>query len=964
MRGNPDLKTKLSSIAAAMLASLALVACGGGGGDASVADISAAPIETAQAKAPPPRAAVEPLGLVGVPDVNLIGLLEGTGGASGWPKITNATANGAEPDQKQHLQRLGKALFWDMQVGGDGIQACASCHYNAGSDSRITNQISPGLKAGDLFADVTPLNTRLIAGHFNGNTNGSVGGNRGFAVSQLALASTNSADGARGQPGTRGKANPNLDVNDVVSSQGVRQGGHVGVSGTRVDLARLSTTDAEGFNVNAFTSAAPGIPNTVRRVEPRNAPTTLNAVYNLRNFQDGRADMFFNGVNPFGFRDPDARVKTFSNGALVPGGERLNIPLSSLASQAVGPIASDFEMAFSARPTQDLGKKLTRPGVIPLRGQTVSSTDSLLGSLMLTGGRGLQGSYASMIRAIFDQRFWGDGAGNDVCLNASGAFAGTAATTPCDTTTGYTLMQWNFALFFGLAVQAYEATLFTEQTIVDLLAGGIATGTVTNGRNVVNVGSIDPVTGRVLNGLALEGCITLAAINTSAVAVAAATDRCTTHYAKFIHADAITGSESGTASFGVPRNTPIGNNDTTQCGVRGTDTIAVGTSARCMAARNTLLNVDRGLGRFFSGATACSVCHFNPEFTGATVSTLTGLGAKLPALPPGHLRKELEPRALMERMIAFNGLPTVYDSGFYNLGVRPTGEDLSIGDQIGGVPLAITKLFDIINGGTAGLNNNVDHLLEVGKIGSIAATIAKPLTDPTGLRLPTTIAVAPPAAGGPAINLAPAPFPWIVGCGPGLVGGGTANNNPASQCITTVIAGERLLRNGAFKAPGLRNAKFTGPYLHNGSKMNLRQVFEFYKTAGHFSTLNLNNLDAGMRLITLSPAEESSLIELLETGLTDWRVAHQQGKFDHPEICIPNGHDTITGKTKLVGIPAVGASGGARIATFQEVLSGATSGLANDLAALCAVTDDTTPIFDSLSDSTIDVPMHVSLPGS
>jgi hypothetical protein len=38
---------------------------------------------------------------------------------------------------------LGKALFWDQQVGSDG-QACASCHFNAGADVRIQNQINPG----------------------------------------------------------------------------------------------------------------------------------------------------------------------------------------------------------------------------------------------------------------------------------------------------------------------------------------------------------------------------------------------------------------------------------------------------------------------------------------------------------------------------------------------------------------------------------------------------------------------------------------------------------------------------------------------------------------------------------------------------------------------------------------------------------------------------------------------------
>ena len=38
---------------------------------------------------------------------------------------------------------LGKALFFDQQLGSDG-QACASCHYSAGADSRVTNQLAPG----------------------------------------------------------------------------------------------------------------------------------------------------------------------------------------------------------------------------------------------------------------------------------------------------------------------------------------------------------------------------------------------------------------------------------------------------------------------------------------------------------------------------------------------------------------------------------------------------------------------------------------------------------------------------------------------------------------------------------------------------------------------------------------------------------------------------------------------------
>ena len=42
---------------------------------------------------------------------------------------------------KQAAITLGKAFFWDMQVGSDGVQACASCHFSAGADSRDKNTV-------------------------------------------------------------------------------------------------------------------------------------------------------------------------------------------------------------------------------------------------------------------------------------------------------------------------------------------------------------------------------------------------------------------------------------------------------------------------------------------------------------------------------------------------------------------------------------------------------------------------------------------------------------------------------------------------------------------------------------------------------------------------------------------------------------------------------------------------------
>jgi hypothetical protein len=37
---------------------------------------------------------------------------------------------------------LGKSLFWDMQVGSDGVQSCGACHVHAGADNRVKNQMN------------------------------------------------------------------------------------------------------------------------------------------------------------------------------------------------------------------------------------------------------------------------------------------------------------------------------------------------------------------------------------------------------------------------------------------------------------------------------------------------------------------------------------------------------------------------------------------------------------------------------------------------------------------------------------------------------------------------------------------------------------------------------------------------------------------------------------------------------
>ena len=51
---------------------------------------------------------------------------------------------------------LGKALFWDLQASSDNLMACASCHFHAGADNRLKNQMNPGQAGGSNTFDLTP----------------------------------------------------------------------------------------------------------------------------------------------------------------------------------------------------------------------------------------------------------------------------------------------------------------------------------------------------------------------------------------------------------------------------------------------------------------------------------------------------------------------------------------------------------------------------------------------------------------------------------------------------------------------------------------------------------------------------------------------------------------------------------------------------------------------------------------
>ncbi|MFZ5471760.1 MAG: hypothetical protein ACOZIN_20215 [Myxococcota bacterium] len=425
---------------------------------------------------------------------------------------------------------LGKALFWDMQVGSDGVQACASCHFHAGVDNRTRNQLNPGTLGGDLDLDVTSAagsltsNVEVLASDFPFH--------KGV---QDSLAN---------------------DANDVLSSMGVsrfKRFVDIPPPGLASFLAPVNGIRALPPDIGVEEPDPVPVMQGVRRVEPRNTPTFHGAAFNFDNFWDGRARFAFNGGSVFGPADPTPHIFINPGLSIFGTGEftgatmghlrpdlldedeeefdpalaeqPVRIKFASLASQSVGPPLSNFEMSFDGRNWPKIGKKLLQgdqgfiqsqgngapqqPGtnranaVVPLANQLVATDDSRLGPFSNQGGSvcqvldrptalgrpGLCISYPDLIRLSFKREYWnrrnrrlvGTPAPCDPdapALNGEVSPAGcdpfdgyvlTVATGPASpsNTNEFTQMEANFSLFFALAVQAYESLTIPDHTPAD-----------------------------------------------------------------------------------------------------------------------------------------------------------------------------------------------------------------------------------------------------------------------------------------------------------------------------------------------------------------------------------------------------------------------------------------------------------------------------------------------------------------
>lgn len=236
-------------------------------------------------------------------------------------------------------------------------------------------------------------------------------------------------------------ANVNANGSAVLSDK-VQVAGSAGVverAFAGINIGDATDISAEVSHQLAFTLG--GV--RVRQVTGRNTPSVINAALYPRNFWDGRASQIFSGATPFGTSDAGLNAVAFDGTKTTREAVRMNN--ASLASQAVGPALNAVEMSFDGRSWEQLGTKML--ALSPLARQKVDPLDSVLGGMANPNGNGLRPdvTYSGLIQTAFKPEYWS--------APTDGVYPSQIAT--------------NFALFWGLAIQAYESTLISNDSRVD-----------------------------------------------------------------------------------------------------------------------------------------------------------------------------------------------------------------------------------------------------------------------------------------------------------------------------------------------------------------------------------------------------------------------------------------------------------------------------------------------------------------
>lgn len=365
-------------------------------------------------------------------------------------------------------KQLGKALFWDINTGSDGM-ACASCHYAGGADVRVQNTFSPGFPdqrwdSGDKafggieFSSRSGMNATGASAMQPWPGDFSPGGTAG----ETAARGVNAA-----LPGYTLRQNDfpthqlrDLDdrnseilytTNDAISSQGAAP----------AQFVSLDPYDATGEICtpqydSPFLQVNRNGDLLLRAVEPRNSPTTINAGFHKRNFTDGRANNTFNGFDPFGKRSPSAAVLQYNSKTKTTTGTRLALPNAALASQVSGPPLSHIEMSCGGKTFPLLGRKML--ALQALQSQQIHPNDSVLAAIAANKPK-----YDALVKQAFDPKWW--------AAPASAKFSRKRGAILIDTQ-GFSQIEFNFSMFMGISVMLYESTLVSGQTPLDKTLGG------------------------------------------------------------------------------------------------------------------------------------------------------------------------------------------------------------------------------------------------------------------------------------------------------------------------------------------------------------------------------------------------------------------------------------------------------------------------------------------------------------
>jgi cytochrome c peroxidase len=797
---------------------------------------------------------------------------------------------------------LGKALFWDMQAGSDDIQACASCHFNAGADSRAINQVNPGQAGGDNSFQLGVSANGSLGPNYHykaGTASAGFGGyhDGDFPFRKVAdvkdrfsvISDVNDVSGSQGVFGLSndkitvdvqrvggliGDGDPGLTGGHRVSDDGDNEGftygndrphlpsakqgpanssgkgsSNKGPSGDKKQNAPAGTT-VNTNSVELTTSVADPVFSyqnqanptqrvNVRRVTGRNTPSAVDAVFNFRNFWDGRAQNVCNGANPFGARDKSSHLLSVGgDGKLAPA--YVGMANSALCSQSLGPILSSTEMSADDRNFHQVGKKLLAR--VPLIKQLVDPTDSVLGTLSNAPGKGLKTSYSALIQKAFLPEWWQFS--RHICTAADGSTVTNvdpAAFETCPAgTDDYSQMEYNFSLFWGVAIQMYESTLIADQTPFDKFMEQQQTYTLI-GDNHTQSYTIQLAPGIKPYSVSVIALDPLADFSDQDMAYA------------FDYGDGRVmgvGLDNGVIDYATGKLMLL-------FGLPPLSTFPIKISYSVGETPLTTPQL-RGL-LVFQTKGRCVNCHGGPELSNASVGTVSSVG---PA----------------ERMIMADMQVRVYDTGYYHIGVRPTAEDAGLA---GTDPVAGKSL------------SQSEYLRE-----RVCNGTAEPIMIP--------------GRPGDGISMAP------------------------------LNCGDETARGGFFKAPQLRNVALTAPYFHNGSQLTLEQVVEFYDRGGDFNTFGEEHqyMDSDVDLLGLTLQDKTDLVDFLRNGLTDPRTVSQSAPFDHPQLLTPNGHPQSANGYPVIAdpknpgqatmqfmeVPAVGKNGGKPLPTFLQNLLGVTNG--------------------------------------